>query len=51
MKRCSWVRTPVKIRKLGGALFFDRRFDRVFVYHNCAESYYAALAFRCLLRV
>jgi hypothetical protein len=47
----SWVRTPVKIRKLGGALFCDRRYDTVFVYHNGAESYYAARGFRCALRV
>jgi hypothetical protein len=47
----SWVRTPVKIRKLGGALFCDRRYDTVFVYHNGAESYYAGRGFRCSLRV
>ena len=47
----SWVRTPDKIRKLGGALFCDRRYDTVFVYHNGAESYYAARGFRCSLRV
>jgi hypothetical protein len=47
----SWVQTPTKIRKLGGALFCDRRFDTVFVYHNGAESYYAARGFRCSLRV
>jgi hypothetical protein len=47
----SWVQTPAKIRKLGGALFCDRRYDTVFVYHNGAESYYAARGFRCLLRV
>ncbi|MGH7648057.1 MAG: DUF4256 domain-containing protein [Gemmatimonadaceae bacterium] len=47
----SWVRTPAKIRKLGGALFCDRRYDTVFVYHNGADSYYAARGFRCLLRV
>src|SRR5579862_3517563 len=50
-KTSSWVRTPSAIRKLGGALFCDRRFDTVFVYHNGAESYYAARAFRGLLRV
>jgi len=47
----SWVQTPAKIRQLGGALFCDRRYDTVFVYHNGAESYYAARAFRCSLRV
>ena len=47
----SWVQTPAKIRKLGGALFGDRRYDTVFVYHNGAESYYAARGFRCSLRV
>jgi len=47
----SWVQTPPKIRKLGGALFCDRRYDTVFVYHNGAESYYAARGFRCALRV
>jgi hypothetical protein len=47
----SWVKTPPEIRKLGGALFCDRRFDHVFVYHNGAESYYAGRAFRGSLRV
>ena len=47
----SWVRTPVRIRKLGGALFCDRRYGKVFVYHNGAQSYYAARGFRGLLRV
>ena len=47
----SWIETPTKIRKLGGALFCDRRFDTVFVYHNGAESYYAARGFRCALRL
>src|SRR5437588_3895888 len=47
----SWVKTPVDIRKLGGALFCDRRYDTVFLYHNGAESYYAARAFRGSLRV
>jgi uncharacterized protein DUF4256 len=50
-KTSSWVKTPSEIRKLGGALFCDRRYDHVFVYHNGAESYYAARAFRGLLRV
>jgi hypothetical protein len=50
-KTSSWVKTPSAIRKLGGALFCDRRFDTVFVYHNGAESYYAARAFRGSLRV
>ena len=50
-KTSSWVKTPSNIRKLGGALFCDRRFNTVFVYHNGAESYYAARAFRGLLRV
>ena len=50
-KTSSWVKTPPAIRKLGGALFCDRRFDTVFVYHNGAESYYAARAFRGSLRV
>ena len=47
----SWVKTPPDIRRLGGALFCDRRFDKVFVYHNGAESYYAARGFRGELRV
>jgi hypothetical protein len=50
-KTSSWVRTPPNVRKLGGALFCDRRFDTVFVYHNGAESYYAGRAFRGSLRV
>jgi hypothetical protein len=47
----SWVQTPPAIRRLGGALFCDRRYDTVFVYHNGAETYYAARGFRCSLRV
>src|SRR5256885_3470534 len=50
-KTSSWVMTPPAIRKLGGALFCDRRYDTLFVYHNGAESYYAARAFRGSLRV
>ena len=50
-KTSSWLNTPADIRKLGGAIFGDRRFGRVFVYHNGAESYYAARAFRGSLRV
>jgi hypothetical protein len=50
-KTSSWVKTPSKIRKLGGAIFCDRRFDTVFVYHNGAESYYGARGFRGLLKV
>jgi hypothetical protein len=50
-KTSSWVKTPSEIRKLGGALFCDRRYGTVFVYHNGAESYYAARGFRGSLRV
>ena len=50
-KTSSWVKTPAAIRKLGGALFCDRRFDTVFLYHNGAESYYGARGFRGWLRV
>ena len=50
-KTSSWVKTPPNIRRLGGALFCDRRYDTVFVYHNGAESYYAARGFRGWLRV
>ncbi|HEV7681432.1 MAG TPA: DUF4256 domain-containing protein [Pyrinomonadaceae bacterium] len=50
-KTSSWVTTPAEIRKLGGALFCDRRYDTVFTYHNGAESYYAARGFRGSLRV
>lgn len=51
LKTSSWLQTPADIRKLGGALFADRRYGRVFVYHNGAESYYAARGFRGSLRV
>lgn len=51
LKTSSWVQTPAKIRSLGGALFCDRRYDQVFVYHNGAESYYAARGFRGRLMV
>jgi len=50
-KTSSWVKTPSEIRKLGGAIFCDRRYNTVFVYHNGAESYYAARGFRGSLRV
>jgi hypothetical protein len=50
-KTSSWVKTPPDIRKLGGALFCDRRYEKVFVYHNGAESYYGARGFRGSLRV
>lgn len=50
-KTSSWVKTPDSIRKLGGAIFCDRRYDQVFTYHNGAESYYAARGFRGSLRV
>jgi hypothetical protein len=51
VKTQSWIKTPVNIRKLGGAVFCDRRYDTVFMYHNGAESYYAARGFRGSLRV
>jgi len=51
LKTSSWVETPADIRKLGGALFCDRRYDTVFTYHNGADSYYAARGFRASLRV
>lgn len=50
-KSSSWVKTPEEMRKLGGALFCDRRYERIFVYHNGAESYYAGRGFRGSIRV
>lgn len=50
-KTSSWIKTPAEIRKHGGAVFMDRRYDHVFMYHNGAESYYAARGFRGSLRV
>lgn len=51
LKTSSWIRTPEKIREMGGAVFCDRRYDTVFLYHNGAESYYAARGFRGCLKV
>ena len=51
LKTSSWIKTPEEIRRLGGALFCDRRYDSVFVYHNGAQSYYAARGFRGILKV
>ena len=51
VKTSSWVKTPDNIRRLGGAIFCDRRYDTVFVYHNGAESYYASRGFRGILRI
>jgi hypothetical protein len=51
LKTSSWIKTPDKIRRLGGALFCDRRYDTVFVYHNGAESYFSVRGFRASLRV
>ncbi|MCF6133416.1 DUF4256 domain-containing protein [Flavobacterium wongokense] len=51
LKTSSWIKTPSEIRKLGGAVFCDRRYDTVFLYHNGAESYYAARGFRGALKV
>lgn len=51
LKTSTWIKTPDAIRKLGGALFCDRRYDHIFVYHNGAQSYYASRGFRGLLKV
>lgn len=51
LKTSSWILTPIAIRRLGGALFCDRRYDSVFVYHNGAQSYYAVRGFRASLKV
>jgi hypothetical protein len=51
LKTSSWIKTPDEIRKLGGAIFCDRRYNNVFTYHNGAESYYSARSFRGVLRV
>lgn len=51
LKTSSWLKTPDEIRRLDGAIFADRRYGRVFIYHNGAQSYYAARGFRCCLRV
>ena len=51
LKTSSWIVTPPAIRKLGGALFCDRRYNTIFVYHNGADSYYAARGFRGSLRI
>jgi Protein of unknown function (DUF4256) len=51
LKTSSWILTPNNIRDLGGALFADRRYGEVFVYHNGAESYYASRGFRCMLEI
>jgi hypothetical protein len=50
-KRSGWLKTPAEVRQLGGALFGDRRFGRVFIYHNGADSYYSGRGFRCWLKV
>jgi hypothetical protein len=50
-KTSSWIQTPAEIRELGGALFCDRRYDHVFVYHNSAPTFYASRGFRGALRV
>ncbi len=51
LKTSSWLQTPAEIRKLGGAIFGDKRYNQVFIYHNGVESYYASRGFRCILKV
>jgi len=51
LKTSSWLKTPDEVRRNGGAIFGDRRYGRVFVYHNGAQSYYAARGFRCILKI
>lgn len=51
VKTSSWIATPAEVRRLGGALFGDKRFGRAFIYHNGAEAYYAARGFRAMLKV
>lgn len=51
LKTSSWLQTPSEIRKLGGAIFGDKRYNQVFIYHNGVESYYASRGFRCILKV
>lgn len=51
LKTSSWIATPIEIRKLGGAIFGDKRFGRVFIYHNGAESYYASRGFRAMIKI
>lgn len=51
LKTSSWISTPLEIRKLGGALFCDRRYDTVFIYHNGADSYYAARGWRGVVKI
>ena len=51
LKTSTWLKTPAEIRKLGGAIFGDKRYNQVFIYHNGVESYYASRGFRCILKV
>jgi hypothetical protein len=51
VKTSSWIKTPAEIRKLGGAIFGDKRYNQIFIYHNGVESYYASRGFRCILKV